>query len=103
MQRRPSLSPYAYGPATTGSSGMSRGAAQDAILSAKISRIRVLSMKGQLIFLVFVTFVVLVAGQSVAQIPALHSSAPLSVDAQRALVSQYCAGCHNDNLKSGGF
>jgi len=60
-------------------------------------------MKGQLIFLVFVTFVVLVAGQSVAQIPALHSSPPLSVDAQRALVSQYCAGCHNDNLKSGGF
>jgi len=26
-----------------------------------------------------------------------------SVDAQRALVNQYCSGCHNDKLKSGGF
>src|SRR3954454_17060128 len=25
------------------------------------------------------------------------------VDSQRALVNQYCAGCHNDKLKSGGF
>jgi hypothetical protein len=28
---------------------------------------------------------------------------PTSVTAQRALVNQYCAGCHNDKLKSGGF
>jgi hypothetical protein len=33
------------------------------------------------------------AGQNAAQ-PA---------DSQRALVDQYCAGCHNDKLKSGGF
>jgi len=26
-----------------------------------------------------------------------------SVESQRALVDQYCAGCHNDKLKSGGF
>ncbi len=26
-----------------------------------------------------------------------------SVPAQRALVNQYCVGCHNDKLKSGGF
>jgi hypothetical protein len=26
-----------------------------------------------------------------------------SVESQRTLVAQYCAGCHNDNLKSGGF
>ncbi len=25
------------------------------------------------------------------------------MDSQRALVAQYCAGCHNDKLKSGGF
>jgi hypothetical protein len=28
---------------------------------------------------------------------------PASVEAQRTIVGQYCAGCHNDNLKSGGF
>ena len=27
----------------------------------------------------------------------------LSVDSQKELVGQYCAGCHNDKLKSGGF
>jgi hypothetical protein len=27
----------------------------------------------------------------------------LSVESQRDLVNQYCAGCHNDRLKSGGF
>src|SRR5437588_1330307 len=26
-----------------------------------------------------------------------------SVESQKALVSQYCAGCHNEKLKSGGF
>lgn len=26
-----------------------------------------------------------------------------TVDAQRAFVQQYCAGCHNDRVKSGGF
>src|SRR5436309_10919504 len=27
----------------------------------------------------------------------------LTVDAQKELVNQYCAGCHNDKLRSGGF
>jgi hypothetical protein len=31
------------------------------------------------------------------------SSATLPVTQQRALVDRYCAGCHNDKLKSGGF
>src|SRR5690349_11880070 len=26
-----------------------------------------------------------------------------TVDSQRALVNQYCSGCHNDKLKTGGF
>jgi hypothetical protein len=26
-----------------------------------------------------------------------------SIDSQRAFVNQYCAGCHNDASKSGGF
>ena len=30
-------------------------------------------------------------------------TSPLAQDAQRALVNRYCAGCHNDKLKSGGF
>src|SRR6185436_5468083 len=32
-----------------------------------------------------------------------NTSSPSSIDSQRALVNQYCAGCHNDRLKSGGF
>ena len=28
---------------------------------------------------------------------------PPSASPQRALVNQYCAGCHNDKLKSGGM
>ena len=27
----------------------------------------------------------------------------MSVDAQRALITQYCQGCHNDTTKSGGI
>jgi len=27
----------------------------------------------------------------------------MSVESQRAMVNQYCAGCHNDKVKSGGF
>ena len=26
-----------------------------------------------------------------------------SVESQRALVNQYCVGCHNETVKSGGF
>src|SRR5262249_28683252 len=31
------------------------------------------------------------------------SAALVSVSAQQTLVTQYCAGCHNDRAKSGGF
>src|SRR5688500_2991816 len=27
----------------------------------------------------------------------------MTVESQRALVDKYCAGCHNDSAKSGGF
>jgi len=27
----------------------------------------------------------------------------MTIAAERALVSKYCVGCHNDKLKSGGF
>src|SRR5579883_1825643 len=37
--------------------------------------------------------------QSAAQSP----SGPMTLTAQKAMVTQYCAGCHNDKLKSGGF
>src|SRR5215813_3143415 len=60
-------------------------------------------MKRQLIFLFSLTLVVLVAGQKVAETPSLQSWPPLSLDAQRATVSQDCAACHNDTVKSGGF
>src|SRR5579862_1360780 len=30
-------------------------------------------------------------------------TAPMTVAAQGEMVKQYCAGCHNDRLKSGGF
>jgi mono/diheme cytochrome c family protein len=30
-------------------------------------------------------------------------TAPMQLTAENALVKQYCAGCHNDRLKSGGF
>src|SRR6266700_3469761 len=32
-----------------------------------------------------------------------QTATPMTVVAQEALVKQYCAGCHNDRLKSGGF
>ena len=32
-----------------------------------------------------------------------QQSRKLPVQSQRQFVNQYCAGCHNDNLKSGGF
>src|SRR5258705_4910159 len=30
-------------------------------------------------------------------------SGQMNVESQQALVNKYCAGCHNDKLKSGGF
>ncbi len=32
-----------------------------------------------------------------------NTSSVTAVESQRALVDQYCAGCHNDRMKSGGF
>src|ERR1043166_3270682 len=40
---------------------------------------------------------------SVAMVDAQTAGVLLSVSSQRALVNQYCAGCHNDKLQSGGF
>jgi hypothetical protein len=40
------------------------------------------------------------AAISVASQP---QASEMSVDAQRALVNQYCVGCHNDRVKSGDF
>ena len=39
------------------------------------------------------------AGVAPEQAPAAAST----VEAQRAFVQSYCAGCHNDRVKSGGF
>jgi hypothetical protein len=59
-------------------------------------------MKRQLILLVSISVATILAGQTIAQVRGSQSS-PISVDAQRALVSEYCTSCHNDTLKSGGF
>jgi len=50
-------------------------------------------MKGTLVFCVLTMLVVVAFGQGNGT----------SIESQRALVNEYCAGCHNDNLKSGGF
>ena len=42
-------------------------------------------------------------GATVAPAPAQGPVAATTVDAQRAFVQQYCIGCHNDRVKSGGF
>src|SRR5687767_8385081 len=34
---------------------------------------------------------------------AQNTAAVSPVESQRALVNQYCAGCHSDSVKSGGF
>ena len=59
----------------------------------------------------FLTFLILsvfcLSWTTLAQIaqktPQAQPRAALPADAYRALVDQYCAGCHNDKLKSGGF
>src|SRR5215831_10103945 len=48
-------------------------------------------------------FFVFCGGLIVLAMVARAQTEPTSVEAQRTLVSQYCTGCHNDNLKSGGF
>src|ERR1700733_13504660 len=42
-------------------------------------------------------------GSAYAQIAAAQTTAVMPVPAQQALENKYCAGCHNDKLKSGGF
>lgn len=48
----------------------------------------------------FLSAVLLFAAAMVGQ---PRRSGPLPVESQRQLVDQYCAGCHNDNVKAGGF
>src|ERR1700742_4806150 len=47
----------------------------------------------------------LVLGQTGAlgQTPKAAATVVMPVAAQQALVNEYCAGCHNDKLKTGGF
>src|ERR1700722_18743370 len=47
----------------------------------------------------------LVLGQTGAlgQTPKAAATVVMPVAAQQALVNEYCVGCHNDKLKSGGF
>jgi cytochrome c551/c552 len=59
-------------------------------------------MKTKVFSLVFVLLTTAVAGRFFAQTARLQSPVT-SPETEQALVSQYCAGCHNDNLKSGGF
>src|SRR5207247_7910261 len=49
------------------------------------------------------TLVACVAGVVIVAVIALAQSNETALDSQRATVNQYCAGCHNDKLKSGGF
>jgi len=58
-------------------------------------------MKVRLISII-VSVSVCVAGRDFAQNSPQRQTL-LSPEAQRALVDQYCAGCHNDRAKAGGF
>jgi hypothetical protein len=51
-------------------------------------------MKGTLVFLGVTVLGVVAFGQ--------NATTPV-VESQRALVTEYCAGCHNEKVKSGGF
>ena len=50
-----------------------------------------------------VVAVALVAQPGATVAPPQAPAAATSVDAQRAFVQQYCTGCHNERVKSGGF
>src|SRR5687768_11727813 len=43
----------------------------------------------------------LASTQSTVMVSAQNVAA--SVDSQRALINQYCVGCHNERVRSGGF
>ena len=46
---------------------------------------------------------VLLSGQRDAGLMGQGTADLSSVESQRALITQYCAGCHSDSVKSGGF
>jgi hypothetical protein len=54
-------------------------------------------------FVVFILTVMCVAtGRQTAQQPA-PAAVPMTADGQRAMLAQYCQGCHNDSTKSGNM
>src|SRR5436309_3322782 len=48
---------------------------------------------------VFVGFAMVLAGS----LAAAQTPAPMTVASEQALVNKYCAGCHNDKMRAGGF
>src|SRR5580700_4590071 len=56
-------------------------------------------MKSLFIFGIAIFSVAAVCGQTAVA----HAETTMPLAAQQALVSKYCAGCHNDKVKSGGF
>src|SRR5438128_941208 len=60
-------------------------------------------MKARFFVLIFVIFAIRAGSGTLGQTSGPQVTAPVSPDAQRALVNRYCAGCHNDKVKSGGF
>ena len=71
------------------------------------SRRGVLEMRCKRFFTVLILSVFCLSWTTIAQIaqkaPQTQPAQTLPADAYRALVDQYCAGCHNEKLKSGGF
>jgi hypothetical protein len=59
-------------------------------------------MKNVFLGFCLVAFVVL-SGQRDAGLMGQGTADLSSVESQRALITQYCAGCHSDSVKSGGF
>src|SRR5688500_6554679 len=55
-------------------------------------------MSGSLLVSGFLAF-----GQGNGKLSPQSNAALPSVESQRAVVNQYCVGCHNDKVKSGGF
>ena len=64
-------------------------------------------MKGMIYGTVLGVLTILVFGQTEGKLGAIARrqtrTDAAALDAQRALVNQYCSGCHNDNNRSGGF
>src|SRR5678815_3638325 len=60
------------------------------------------SMKAILVAMACVAVSVLVFSQPATMMSQQNAPAS-SIETQKTLVNDYCAGCHNDKLKSGGF